>query len=85
MLTTSEEVPYRCNLYTDQSSNKIKTKKKIIEYCLNDTYIDLWQLRELALMEGGLLNGECEIEFLVGKIKLKQRLVTASSMAIIDK
>jgi len=33
-------------------------KKSLLEACLSHTVVSLWELRELALSKGGLLNGK---------------------------
>ena len=40
------------------STGMIEQKIKCITDCLDQRDVDLWQLRELAISEGGLVNSE---------------------------
>jgi len=47
--------------YYTTSSVDMSSKAKEIEQLLSEEQIDLWKLRELALSEGGLVNGKNKI------------------------
>ena len=42
-----------------QFQDNLKTKATRIETCLAQSPVDLWELRELALSQGGLLTRKC--------------------------
>lgn len=53
-ITASEDKDITAKLSTEQWSDKVEE----INAVLSEADVDLWKLRELALSDGGLVNGK---------------------------
>lgn len=55
------------------SSERLASKTQEIRRVLSEPTVDLWRLRELALSDGGLVNGRSHVIIIMHTIRASQK------------